>query len=146
MVALVTNAVTSVLGAIAWNPEIRNMLSLTVGIGVLIGSVYLIVGTNTGLRTGLLITLAGLFGWMMIMGIIWWIYGIGMQGTPGAWHVEEVNYSAPDFTGLHDTTNDEARALVNLAELPSPQEILEENPEFVDEILPPDLSSEDREA
>jgi hypothetical protein len=145
MVAAVTS-VTSVLAAIAWNPEIRNILSLSVGIGVLIGSVYLIVGTNTGLRTGLLITLAGLFGWMMVMGVIWWMYGIGMLGTPGTWHVEEVNYASDDYSGLHDTTNEEARRLTALAELPTPADVLEESPELVDEILPPDLDPEEREA
>jgi hypothetical protein len=122
------------------------MLSLMVGIGVLIGSVYLIVGSNTGLRTGLLITLAGLFGWMTIMGVIWWMYGIGMQGTPASWKVVEVNYSADDFAGLHESTNSDARTLVNLSEIPTPEEILEEHPEYVDEILPPDLDPEEREA
>ena len=135
-----------VLGAIAWNPEIRNILSVLVGLGVLIGSVYLIVGTNTGARTGLLITLASLFGWMTIMGIIWWIYGIGMLGEAASWKVEEVNYTSEDFSGFRETTNQEARRLTALAELPSAQEILEERPELVDEILPPDLEPDEREA
>ena len=135
-----------ILGAIAWNPEIRNILSVLVGTGVLIGSVYLIVGTNTGVRTGLLITLASLFGWMMIMGIIWWIYGIGMQGEAASWHVEEVNYSSPDFTGLRETSNEEARSLAALDDVPTAQEILEERPELIDEILPPDLEPDEREA
>ena len=135
-----------ILGAIAWNPEIRNILSVFVGIGVLIGSVYLLVGTNTGVRTGLLITLASLFGWMLIMGIIWWIYGIGMLGEAPAWRVEEVNYSTTDFEGLQETSNEDARSLTGLSELPTAQEILEERPELIEEILPPDLEPDELEA
>ena len=135
-----------VLGAIAWNPEIRNILSVAVGTAVLIGSVYLLVGTNTGVRTGLLITLASLFGWMTIMGVIWWIYGIGMLGAPASWQVEEVNYTSEDFSALAEASNEEARKLTGLAELPSAQDLLAERPELVDEILPPDLQPEEREA
>ncbi len=53
-----------VLAEIAWDPEIRNILGLLVGIVVLFGSVMLIVGSNTGPRTGVLVVLACLFGWL----------------------------------------------------------------------------------
>jgi hypothetical protein len=145
VLATISTAV-DVLGAIAWNPEIRNILGLLVGVVVLLGSVYLLVGSNTGLRTGLLITLAGFCGWMMTMGVIWWIYGIGMKGTEPSWKVEELNYSATDYAGLAETTNEEARRLTALAELPSAQEILEERPELVEAILPPNLTEEEQEA
>lgn len=135
---------TNVLGAIAWNPEIRNILSVLVGVVVLCGSVYLIVATNTGIRTGLLIALASLFGWMTIMGVIWWIYGIGMKGEEASWHVEELNYSDPDFSGLAQTTNDDVHDLVRIDELPSAQEILEERPELIEEILPVDELTEEQ--
>ena len=52
---------TSVL-AFGWNPEIRGILFLVVGIVVLMGSVYLLLGTNLGARLGFLVTLAALFG------------------------------------------------------------------------------------
>lgn len=145
MLATITNTV-GVLGAIAWSPEIRNILAVLVGVVVLCGSVYLIVGTNIGHRAGLLVALASLFGWMTIMGAIWWIYGIGMQGEAASWKVQEVNYSTTDFAGLHESTNDDVRKLVALDELPTPQELIEEDPELVDEILPPDLTGEEREA
>jgi hypothetical protein len=135
-----------ILGAIAWSPEIRNILSVGVGTAVLIGSVYLLVGTNTGLRTGLLITLASLFGWMTIMGVIWWIYGIGMLGEAASWKVQEVNYTQEDFAGLSEASNEETRKLTGLAELPTAQELLAERPELIDEILPPDLEPDEREA
>jgi hypothetical protein len=138
---------TNILGAIAWSPEIRNILSVSVGIAVLIGSVYLIVGTNVGLRTGLLVTLAGLFGWMATMGVIWWIYGIGMLGEGASWQVREINYSDRTFAALEDSTIDDARLLRNLAELPTPAELLEGDPSLVESILPvAELSEEDIEA
>ena len=79
------------IDGISYDPFIRGWLTVLVGTAVLMGSVYLLVATNSGARTGLLIALTGLFGWMMIMGIIWWIYGIGLRGEPPAWEVMEVN-------------------------------------------------------
>jgi len=89
--------VNTVLGLVSWNPEIRNILALSVGILILIGSVALIISTNTGPRSGLLIVLTTLFGWMMIMGFIWWLYSGspaslgGMKGNPSHWRVLNVN-------------------------------------------------------
>ena len=49
-------------------------------------------------RTGLLVALCALFGWMATMGVIWWIYGIGMKGAASpSWQVEEVK-SSDDFS------------------------------------------------
>ncbi len=53
----------SMLAAIAFDPAIRGILVVAIGVVVLIGSVYLLLATNTGIRQGLLITLAGLAGW-----------------------------------------------------------------------------------
>ena len=61
------------------------------------GSVYLILGTNLGARLGFLVTLCGLAGWMALMGIIWMIYGIGLQGPLGSWA------AVPGRTVLQDT-------------------------------------------
>jgi hypothetical protein len=89
--------VTAVVGFVSWDPEIRNILALSVGIVILLGSVMLIISTNTGPRTGLLIVLTALFGWMTIMGLIWWLYSGspaslgGMKGTPSHWRVLNVN-------------------------------------------------------
>lgn len=138
-------AATSILAAIAWDPEIRNILSVGFGAAVLCGSVYLLVATNTGIRTGLLIALAALFGWMTTMGVVWWIYGIGMKGEEPSWHVEELNYSGSDYSGLADATLEEAHALTALAELPTAQDLLEERPELAEEILPPELFEEGAE-
>jgi hypothetical protein len=71
--------------AVGWSPEIRGVIVVLIGFVVLCGSVYLILGTNLGARLGFLVSLTGLFGWLFIMGIIWWTYGIGLQGTQAAW-------------------------------------------------------------
>ncbi len=44
--------ISTIVGFISWNPEIRNVLSVLIGITVLMGSVIFIVSTNTGPRTG----------------------------------------------------------------------------------------------
>ncbi len=81
----------NVLAGIAYDPTIRGILAVAVGVIVLMGSVYMLLGTNTGNRLGFLLALTGFFGWMAIMGLMWWIYGIGMLGADPAWHVVEYN-------------------------------------------------------
>ena len=146
MLVAANTLASTAFGAIGWDPEIRNYLSVLVGVAVLIGSVYLIVGTNVGLRTGLLVVLAGFFGWMTTMGVIWWIYGIGLKGEEPSWVVEEVNYSADDFSGLSEAQLEKAQSLVAIADLPTAEELIAEDPSLVEEILPPDIPEEDREA
>ena len=71
--------------AVSWEPEIRGIITVLIGFVVLCGSTYLLLATNTGARLGFLIAFAGLFGWMFIMGAIWWIYGIGLRGPDPTW-------------------------------------------------------------
>lgn len=80
------------LAAISWEPHIRGILAVLIIFLVLCGGTYLLVATNTGARKGLLISIAGLFGWMSIMGIIWWIYGIGWAGDDPSWRAVEINW------------------------------------------------------
>lgn len=75
----------SALIAISWQPGLRGIVVVLIAAGVLIGGTYLIVGTNVGARLGILIILAGLFGWMVIMGSMWWTYGIGLKGPVASW-------------------------------------------------------------
>ncbi len=81
----------NVLAGIAYDPTIRGILAVAVGVIVLMGSVYMLLSTNTGNRLGFLLALTGFFGWMAIMGLMWWIYGIGMKGQDPAWHIVEYN-------------------------------------------------------
>jgi len=73
-----------------WDPQIRAILVLALSVVVLPGSIYLILGTNLGTRLGFLVSIAGLSGWMVIIGIIWAVYGIGYVGDSPAWHFREV--------------------------------------------------------
>lgn len=76
--------------AFGWQPEIRGITVVLIAVTVLCGSVYLLLATNTGSRLGFLIALAGLFGWLTVMGSIWWVYGIGLRGKDPTWKPVEV--------------------------------------------------------
>ncbi len=71
--------------AIGWEPEIRGISVVVISVLVLCGSVYLVLSTNMGSRLGFLVALAGLFGWLMMMGVFWWVYGIGLIGKAPSW-------------------------------------------------------------
>jgi hypothetical protein len=102
----------SLLAGIAWDPQIRGYLTVAVAVVILMGSIYLILATNVATRLGFLIVVTGLFGWMMIMGATWWIYGIGMKGEAPTWEVEEIHYG-----DLATAANDRA-AQLDTSELP----------------------------
>jgi hypothetical protein len=97
-----------------FDPFLRGFLVVLAGVIVLMGSVYAIVASNTGLRSGMLIALAGLFGWLFIMGLIWWMYGIGLRGTAPSWNVIELNRGDLSVAALP-----EARDLEDWRELPA---------------------------
>lgn len=87
------------LAGISWDPEIRGILTVAVGLAVLGGSVWLMLATNVGARVATLLALAGFFGWMAIMGAVWWIYGIGWTGSDPSWQTREINVA--DITQAH---------------------------------------------
>lgn len=90
----------SALLAVGWNPEVRGILTVIISVVTLCGSVYLLLGTNIGTRLGFLVSFAGLFAWMAMMGLIWWIYGIGLQGRMPTWEPAEpyaIVREAPDL-------------------------------------------------
>ena len=118
------------LAGIAWDPQIRNILALVVGVGVLMGSVYLVLATDLAARLGFLVVLTAFFGWMIIHGTIWWIYppGQGPTGRVPAWDVQEIVYGdlknsinakvhdiqpegLPDFKKLEDLTPEQIAKL-----------------------------------
>lgn len=82
--------VLAFIDSITFDPFLRGFLSVMVGVVVLYGSVWLIMATNSGARQAMLLALAGTFGWFFIMGVIWWIYGIGWIGNDAAWEFNEV--------------------------------------------------------
>ncbi len=80
----------SFIDGLGFDPFIRGLLSVMVGVVVLIGGTYLLVATNSGSRTGGLIAGSALFGWMMLMGVFWTAYGIGWRGQPPTWELVEI--------------------------------------------------------
>ena len=99
--------------SIAWEPEIRGLLTVIIAVVALCGSVYLILATNMGARLGLLVALAGLSGWMVMMGVIWMTYGIGLKGNEPSWK------PAQPFTVVRDVALlPQAEVLVNSVKIP----------------------------
>ena len=122
-----SSILTTVLAGIAYDPEIRGVLVVATAAVILMGSVYLLLSTNIGSRLGFQVALAGLFGWLMLLSLFWWIYGVGAIGTLPSWRVEEVNIG-----DLSQAQMAEARDLVP-ENLPSVEEILADNPDIAAE-------------
>jgi hypothetical protein len=120
------------VAGIAWDPQIRGFLAVLVGVVVLMGSVYLLLGTNLGARLGFLVAISAIFGWCTLMGVTWWVYGnIGMLGETPHWEVEEIVYqvggTAEDGLALADL---EKAHELDTSSLPPPEELPESNPAF----------------
>ena len=94
--------------AIGWDPEIRGMLTVVMAVVILPGSIYLVMATDLGSRLAFLVILTALFGWLMLMGITWLIYGIGLRGPDPTWE------AVPGATVLQDN-----EALVKAGILPT---------------------------
>lgn len=125
---------TTLALTITWDPTIRGMLVVLVSFSVLAGSAYLLVSTNVGSRLGFLIAAGAFWGWMTIMGMAWWVYGIGYKGPPPTWVVEEVLTSArPNDTSA--ASLEPARDLSTWEELPEGDVIRGEAQASADEAL-----------
>jgi hypothetical protein len=124
---------SSLLAAIQFDPNIRGVLVVLVAVIVLVGSIYLLVASNTGVRNGLLIVLACLTGWTFSMSTIWWIYGIGLRGKDPSWIEKEVNFSRDD-----QMETEVARSLPRSDDLPEPtsflSDYLKQNPSVAKEV------------
>ena len=101
------------LGGISWDLEVRGILVVAVGTVVLIGSVWLIIATNSGARLSTLVTLAGLMGFMVILGISWWLYGSGWKGADPSWRTIDINVGDLGSS-----------ALMEARDLPDPEDLL----------------------
>lgn len=118
------------LAGIAWDPQIRGILSVLVGVVVLMGSVYLLLATNVAHRLGFLLALTGIFGWLTIHGLVWLIYppGTGPAGRPPAWEVDEIVYG-----DLTNSMLEDARG-IDTSTLPPADEVDDLTPEEVEVI------------
>lgn len=105
----------SALGAISFDNEIRGLLTVLLGSAILMGSVWLIISTNTGFRLGTLIAISAIFGWTVMMAFIWSLYGIGLQGARPTWEVQHIHLGNPSVTENEDNPPPEI-----LDDLPNP--------------------------
>ncbi len=107
--------------AINWEPELRGILITIIAVGLFCGSIYMVLATNLGARLGFLVALTGLAGWMVLMGIIWMIYGIGLRGPDPSWA------EVPGRTVLQDTDAlYQARVFEHRVEVPEDSTFTEE--------------------
>lgn len=119
-----------VLAGIAWDPEIRGILSVLVGVVVLVGSVYLLLSTNMGARLGVLVSLAALFGWLAIHSMFFWLFppGQGPAGRIPGWDIGEINHADLGMSSLpaaHD---------IDTSGLPQPEELSDMTPEQIEQL------------
>ena len=80
----------SILAIVSWDPVLTGYLAVIIAVGVLCGSVYLLLATNLGVRLGFLVAWTGLWGWMLLMSLVWWVFGIGWIGSQPGWNVTHV--------------------------------------------------------
>lgn len=88
-------ALAPTLAAFSWDPQIRGAGIVVIAVAILMGSVYLLLATNTGAKLGALLAIAGLSGWVFLMAIVWAIFGIGLKGQPPHWEAKEVTTGPP---------------------------------------------------
>ncbi len=88
----------STLSAISFDNEVRGLLVVLLGSAILMGSVWLIISTNTGFRLGSLIAISAIFGWTAMMALLWALYGIGLQGARPTWEVQAIHIGNPSVS------------------------------------------------
>jgi len=120
-----------IIAGIAFDPGIRGVLVVLVGVVVLMGSVYLILSTNLGSRLGFLVALSGLFGWLTILTFVWWLTppAIGPRGNIPTWKPVEIYVNGANDSAKVDVLNN----LVDPASLATADEIIAQNPDLVNE-------------
>ena len=126
------------IAGIGFNPGIRGILVVLTGFSVLCGSVYLLLATNMGARLGMLVAFAGLFGWLSILTLTWWISppAIGPRGTNASWKPVEIY-----VTGAGAPKTEVVGQLPNAQSLPKPADIITARPEIAKDVADPSTTS-----
>lgn len=119
-----------VLGAFQWDPGFRGVLTVVVAVAILCGSVTLILSTNSGARLGFLLSVAGLAGWLFVMGTVWSAYGIGPKGPAPSWKTVDIVQGEPS-----ESRNETAQQLPLPGDgvLPDPIEVRDGDPALIEE-------------
>jgi hypothetical protein len=92
-----------VIGALAWNPQIKGALYVIIAVAVLPGAGFLLLSTNMGARVGFMLAAAGFCGWMATLSGVWWIYGTGPKGKEPTWKSREVVVGDAGSAGRSDS-------------------------------------------
>ena len=118
-----------IIAGISFDPGIRGILVVLVGVTVLMGSVYLLLGTNLGSRLGFLVALTGLFGWLAILTFMWWLTppAIGPRGNLPSWKPVEIYVNGGGDQPKTEVVGD----LVDPSSLAKADKILADNPDLV---------------
>ncbi len=124
-------ATVNLFAGLAWNPGIRGILVVAVGVAVLCGSVYILLATNVGARLGMLLAFAGLFGWLTILTFFWWLSppAIGPRGNNATWKPVEIYVN----DGSSPARTQVLESLVSPSDLPTAAEIQAQHPELATE-------------
>jgi len=128
----------NVIAGIGFNPGIRGILVVLTGFSVLCGSVYLLLATNMGARLGMLVAFAGLFGWLSILTLTWWISppAIGPRGTNPTWKPVEIYV---DGGGAPKT--EVVGQLPSPDTLPTAAQIINDHPEIAKDFTEPSTAT-----
>lgn len=111
-------ALLNVVAGISWEPEIRGALVVLIASAILMGSIWLVLVTDVGSRVGTLIIATGFFGWMFIMGLIWWLYGGNvLKGDDPVWEAREIVFGSLDSSTVGDVSDLGAAQVVGAAAL-----------------------------
>ena len=76
-----------------WNPTILGVLVVLSAIGLFCGSVYLLLATNLGARLGFLVASASLFGFLVLLSILWMTTFTPLESPKGrdtSWKIKEI--------------------------------------------------------
>jgi hypothetical protein len=125
-----------IYAGLSWDPAIKGILVVLVASVVLLGSIYLLLATNTGPRLGMLIALASLFGFLSILTMYWWVSppGNGPRGTDPSWHVSEVYYHQAD-DGQGPARTRQLNQLPSPVDVPSAAQVIAEHPELRSQLI-----------
>jgi hypothetical protein len=89
---------SAMLAAFSWDPQFRGILFVSLMVVATMGGSYVILSTNVGVRLGALLTFTAIFGWCVVMGMVWWVFGIGLMGQAPTW-VQKA-YTTGDLTEM----------------------------------------------
>ncbi len=87
--------VAALLAEFSWDPQVRGIVIVAAAVFVLPGSVFLITSTNVGARMGFLVTVAGLSGFCMLLGLLWSLNAGGLVGRTPSWKAAEIVVGPP---------------------------------------------------